>query len=294
MSRDRTVFSPNATPVFIAGAPRSGTTLLTAAVNTHPQILITNELRPFILFNNIRRQTGKPSENLPEHPLRRQFRATLLQTLPNFLRDFYRAEVTKDNLGCPAECGDSVVQEIRAYGDKNPGYADTHATDCLDYISETIPDAKFIHIHRDPRACVASYKAIPVYSNDIDRCIDNWKRHTGSMVALRERLGPDRVMEIRYEDFVTKKGDKIFRALETFLGVDHAIEPIRFLARERVKPIPYRSPTTPMEKLGTPNWEAILDAAEIESVLADTAELRSRLANCIWTEAGGDTSAQKG
>lgn len=278
MSRDRPAFSPDAQPVFIAGAPRSGTTLLTAAVNTHPQILITNELRPFILFNNLRRQTGKPTESLPEHPLRRQFRASLLQALPDFLRDFYRAEVSKDNLGCPAEAGDSVTREIRAYGDKNPGYADTHAADCLHYISDSMPDAKFIHIHRDPRACVASYKAIPIYSNEIDRCIDNWKRHTGSMVALRERLGPDRVMEIRYEDFVTEKGAKIFRMLETFLNVDHASEPIRFLTRERVKPIPYRSPTTPVEKLGQPDWEGRLSAAEIEAVLAESAELRSKLA----------------
>lgn len=279
MSIGHIPFAKGATPVFIAGAPRSGTTLLTALLNSHPQVLITNELRPFMLFNDVYRRTKIPSELLPEHPLREKFRQSLLQAMKSMFHEFYKEEVTKDELGCPAEAGASVKREIKAFGDKNPGYADPHAHDCLNFIAETVPDAKFIHIHRDPRACVASYLDIPVYSNELDRCINIWSRHTKSMIELRESLGAHRVLEVRYEDLVTEKGDAIFRRIENHINVDAAHEPLDFLARERARPIPYRSPTTPVEKLGRAAWEGRLSADTATTIMRETASLSKMLAH---------------
>jgi hypothetical protein len=273
---DRIPVSPTATPVIIAGAPRSGTTLLTAALNSHPQVLITNELRAWNVFNDIRRRTKTPSEILPKHPLRDPFRKALMHALVQTFRDFYTTQVTKERLGCPAETGDSVAREIRAYGDKNPGYADTHSPDCLPFIAHWLPDAKFIHIHRDPRSCVASYKAIPVYSNEISRCIDTWRRHASSMAALRDTLGPERVLEFAYEEFVGPKGGALFERIEDHIGVEHAREPQAFLTRERTAPIPYRSPTTPHERLGRTTYRDRLKPKEIAEIETACAELMER------------------
>lgn len=263
----------DATPVFIAGAPRSGTTLLTAAMNTHPQVMITNELRPFSFLNDIRRRTEQPTELLPRHQLRNSYRRKMLKWNTRFILNFYRTQVSKDALGCPAEAGASVERGIKAFGDKNPGYADTHSPDCLDFIADQVPNAQFVHIHRDPRSCIASYLIVPVYSNELDRCIDVWTRHTQSMIKLRETLGPNRVMEIRYEDFVTSKGDKIFRALERHIGVDAASEPIDFLRRERNSPNPYRAPTTPTEQLGHTTYESRLTSEQLKHINEKCADL---------------------
>lgn len=277
MANRKLPVADDATPVIIAGAPRSGTTLLTTALNSHPQVMITNELRAWITLNDLRLRTEKPSESLPDHPLRERFRSRLVADFARLFRDFYREDVTKESLGCPAESGHSVERRIKAFGDKNPSYADTHAPGCLDFIAEAMPDAKFIHIYRDPRSCAASYKDIAIYANEVERWISIWKRHTQSMVALRDRLGPERVLELPYEDFVTERGEDIFQQIENHIGLDHALEPCTFLARERAEPIPYRSPTTPTNQLGRTTFHGRLTLEEIAAIEIECAALMKRL-----------------
>ena len=279
MPNSRLPVSPDATPVIIAGAPRSGTTFLTTALNTHPQVMITNELRAWIVFNDLRRRTEQPSEALPEHPMRAQFREALMRDCRNTFVNFYTNEVTRDTLGCPAPhyAAPSVKPVIKAFGDKNPSYADTHSKGCLDFIARSMKNAKFIHIHRDPRSCAASYKDVPIYANTADRWINIWTRHTQSMVKLHNSLGPDRVLQFAYEDFVTEKGETIFRRIEEFIGVDPAEEPIEFLRRERELPTPYRSPTTKTEELGRSTWRERLSEIEIAQIERDCATLGQRV-----------------
>ena len=272
----RSSYAEHATPVIIAGAPRSGTTFLTTSLNSHPQIVITNELRAWTVFNDVRRRTNKPNQLLPKHPARDLFRDALLENFADFFRNFYASSIDKTNVGCPTKQGDSVEPMIRAYGDKNPGYADANSQGCLDFIAEALPDARFLHIHRDPRSCVASYRDIEVYSDEIERRVDTWNRHAGTMAALRDRLGPERVLEFAYESYVTEEGDQLFRMIEDHLGVDHASEPLSFLARERAEPIPYRSPTTPKERLGRATFNERLDREEIARVEHACAALMER------------------
>lgn len=278
MPSNRLPVSPDATPVIIAGAPRSGTTFLTTALNTHPQVMITNELRAWIAFNDLRLRTEQPSESLPKHPMREQFRKMMLNNCRNTFLNFYRRRLTKDQLGCPApEIGGSVEQVIKAFGDKNPSYADTHSKGCLDFIARSMKNAKFIHIHRDPRSCAASYKDVPIYANTVDRWISIWTRHTQSMVDLREKLGPDRVLQFAYEDFVTEKGELILKQIEDHIGVDHAPEPLAFLARERQVPIPYRSPTTKLTLLGTDTWSRRLSDEEVQKIVEGTHSIANKV-----------------
>lgn len=276
---DNPLVSSAATPVIIAGAPRSGTTFLTTALNAHPQVMITNELRAWIVFNDIRKRTEKANEALPDHPLREQFRRALIANCRNTFISFYQNKVTRETLGCPAPIyGDpSVEPVIKAFGDKNPSYADPHSEGCLKFIASAMTNAKFIHIHRDPRSCAASYKEVQIYAKTVDRWISIWKRHTQSMVDLRDKLGHDRVMQFAYEDFVSDKGEDIFRRIETFLGVATAVEPIEFLRRERAAPTPFRSPTTPTEHLGRTSWGNRLTPEEIEIINDECAGLVSRL-----------------
>lgn len=265
-------FHRDARPVIVAGAPRSGTTFLTVAMNQHPQILLTNELRPWTFINNIRVRSEKPSELLPDHPARDRFQTALMDNLYRFVDNFYRAETSRSELYAGNLKKASVDPAIRAYGDKNPSYADPKEVGCAETIARHWPGVRFVHIHRDPRSCAASYKTVKIYSDQIERGANIWMRHVSTMKQLAEELGPDRVMHIRYEDFVAEPGKQIFRQLEGFLGLDPASEPIDFLQREMDTRTPFRAPVTPDALLGTTSFEQRLtprDIGYVEHVCRD-------------------------
>lgn len=256
-------FHDDARPLIVTGAPRSGTTFLTVAMNQHPQILLTNELRPWTFINHVRLRSKQPSELLPEHPLRDRFQGLLMGNLYRFVDRFYRTKIPRSELFAGNTEKASVPPVIRAYGDKNPSYADPKEVWCAEMIAKHWPGVRFVHIHRDPRSCAASYKAVKVYSDQIERGTNIWTRHLTTMTKLSEKLGPERIMHIRYEDLVTEAGLDIFRKLEDFLELDHAKEPIRFLEREMKSRTPYRAPTTPGDLLGQTSFDQRLTPQDI-------------------------------
>lgn len=266
-------FHQDARPVVVLGAPRSGTTFLTVAMNHHPQILLTNELRPWTFINHIRVRSEPASELLPEHPHRSRFQKALMRNLYDFVDRFYRSEIDREEYLSGNLSRASVDGAIRAYGDKNPSYADPNEPMCAETIAEFWPGVRFVHIHRDPRSCIASYKAVKVYSDQIERGTAMWIRHLNNVRHLSNRLGPERLMHIRYEDFVSEAGVTIFRQLEDFLDLDHADEPVRFLQREMKSRTPYRAPTTPERLLGTTSFDLRLTPDDIGYIEKECREL---------------------
>ncbi|MFN3835008.1 MAG: sulfotransferase family protein [Glycocaulis sp.] len=256
-------FHDTARPLIVTGAPRSGTTFLTVAMNQHPQILLTNELRPWSFVNNVRLRLQQPSELLPEHPLRQDFRKVLVHAMLDTVDSFYRTRVPRTGLGYVDGKKASVDPAIRAYGDKNPSYADAKEKWCAGMIAAYWKGSRFVHIHRDPRSCVASYKAVEVYSDEITRGADIWNRHLKTMHKLGAQLGPDRLLNVRYEELVSEDGPEVFARIEAFLGLDHAAEPAAFLKREMRSRTPYRAPTTPEPMLGQTRFSERLSAEEI-------------------------------
>ncbi len=256
-------FHPDARPLILTGAPRSGTTFLTVVMNQHPQILLTNELRPWSFVNNVRLRLKKPSELLPEHPLRDPFASALIDNMTGLIEHFYRTEVPRSELANGDMTNASVDPAIRAYGDKNPSYADPNEVGCAGFIARAWKNSRFVHIHRDPRSCAASYKAVKVYSDEITRGVSIWRRHIEKMCDLAKDLGPGRVMTIRYEDLVGPEGPGIFRELETFLELDAASEPVNFLEKERTRRTPFRAPSTPQRLLGQTSYEERLSEQDI-------------------------------
>ncbi len=265
------------TPLFIIGAPRSGSTFFTTAINRHPQIYVTNELRAWNVIANIADRLSKPSEMLPDHPLRDNYANSVVRALVQNLRDFYNININKTNLGCPVLPDQHYYRRVSIFGDKNPGYADENNKGCLELMVDALPDAKFVHVYRDPRSCIASYLRLPVYSDDIDTTIKNWLRHTGPAVALGERLPGNRFMSVRYEDFVSKKGLKIADRLVEFLHVDARPEIRDFLEAERLQRTPYRAPVTPLLKLGTTSYEEHLSSEQIKLIQEKCGPLMRKL-----------------
>ncbi|ABI66769.1 hypothetical protein Mmar10_2481 [Maricaulis maris MCS10] len=264
-------------PLIIIGAPRSGSTFFTTAINRHPQIFVTNELRAWNVVANIADRLRKPSEMLPEHPLRNAYAKSVIKSLVDNIREFYAQEVNKTNLGCPVLSEQHYYRRVAVFGDKNPGYADANNNGCLDLMIEALPEAKFIHVYRDPRSCITSYLKLPIYSDDIDVTIKNWLRHTEPAIALGDKLLDDRFMSVRYEDFVSKKGLSIADRLVAFLGVDGRPEIRDFLEMERAQRTPYRAPVTPIEKLGGTSFKEHLTPEQIKMIQDKCGPIMKRL-----------------
>jgi hypothetical protein len=209
-------------PILLIGCPRSGTTLLRVMLNAHPRIGIPPENRfvSHVWFG--RHRFGPPGSARGARRMaltltKRGRGAVHVGTdRPRLLADFERTRPET-----PAAALDQVFSSWAAqhgkarWGDKRPAYYTL-----VDQLAAMFPDARFVHLVRDGRACVASLQR-PPFSYSPARAVATWldSMHAGRR-ALR-RLGPERVLELRYEDLTTST-EETLRRLCAFLGEDFA------------------------------------------------------------------------
>ncbi len=134
---------PRPTPLFVLGAPRSGTTFLQQVIDAHPEVLITDELRA---ASWLVQEAGKLREGRTVHgnpyPLTRgqAFAEYLLDNTARLLLPFYLQQARR--AGKPA---------IRYWGDKYP-----HYDEILHLMPRLFPEARYVLIHRDLRDTISS------------------------------------------------------------------------------------------------------------------------------------------
>lgn len=177
---------PSHSPTFLIGAERSGTTLFRLMVDSHPEITCIENLD--YVINAVEPDGSFPS--LSEY-------ATRLETETVYSTSGFVLDTDLPDLATVAN--DFLDQRLAASGKSDIAVM---AHDQLDAILQIWPNARFIHIVRDPRAVALSAKAFEwgyaVYFGSARWAdlIDEWNRVTAD-------LDPDRHMEIRFEDLVT-------------------------------------------------------------------------------------------
>lgn len=239
-------------PIFVIGAPRSGTTLLRVMLSCHSRIYIPPE-SDFIprLFPNptqrpmTRAKALRAVRTVLEN--RRFFREwkddpidpeAFVGTLPDltpaiFLDGLYRAYAAQ--------------YSADRWGDKSPIY-----THFMGLLAGLFPVAQFVHLIRDGRDSALS--ALAAYPDrfyvDMYFAARSWR---GRVHAAREAgaaLGPDRYLEIRYEE-LTLDPEGVLRAVCGFLGETYepAMRESHRLGRELLRPggrhAPVREPIHP-------------------------------------------------
>lgn len=228
-------------PILVYGAPRSGTTYLHQILDVHPDVTMTNEARVFTWLH--RAVAVLPADEACVFEHRTPFVAFLQQRLPDLVRDLYR----------------DLAPEATWWGDKNPHYANDLAI--LRTAAALFPAAHFVHIHRDPRAVVASL--MRKQHADGSRWIDLEDAHVMVVGHVRNALqfhreaGPDRARQVCYEHLVADDEGEA-RELLGWLGVPVARSVVEFCRRQGEGRTAFSGPTSDLGHAGS-RGQAIAD-----------------------------------
>lgn len=180
----------SAPPIFVVGSPRSGTTLTRFILDSHPSISCGPETH---FLGDLHRLADTHWMRAERFDVDREY-------WDHLVRDFFEA-LHVDYMRRRGR---------RRWADKTPGYA-LH----LDYIDRLFPDARFVHVIRDGRDVVASYRYRWGYRAAV-KAPGQWARHVDAGLRFGRGTAADRYHEIRYEELV-RNPEQVLRPLFEFL-----------------------------------------------------------------------------
>jgi hypothetical protein len=232
-------------PLFIVGAPRSGTTFLCSLLNTHPLIGLTNECRIFALLKNML-EVDSHRPDLLGVIHRDRLEAFGRRTLGAWVERYYREELSID---------------APIWGDKHPAYGDPtilsgrtgsierspRSGSCLRLIRDALPHARFIHIHRDPRH-VANSLLHKHWTASLEEGVRVWSQYVSEIMGFFDELPAHQKLTLPYRHLV-EDGSQTVTMIGRFLGLADASPISEFLATQRHAPTPFSDPVTDIADL---------------------------------------------
>ncbi|MFN4354446.1 sulfotransferase family protein [Parvibaculum sp.] len=208
---------------FIVGSGRCGTTMLRSVLSAHPDICIPTETQFYNVFRpaSIMRHGPLTQSSFRkivdridrwEHVRGEQIDWNEFQSLVRSMPPEWRSILTAFLTAYRAGQGKRIV------GEKTPGHIR-----CMKRISRDFPQAKFIHLVRDPRAVVHSHLNHPsyrkVYGDSVGYAAWKWRSAYDCHQKAAKYLDATRLYLLRYEDLIASP-DEAIRALCAFLGVE--------------------------------------------------------------------------
>lgn len=216
-------------PVFVVGAPRTGTTLTMEILNLHPRLHLYNEVH---YHERVVDVLGS-EEPLADARLDAAVRI-LLEARPWSAAADDPAATAQKLAGLARERGGThadvlaafLAAEAEVHG--KPVWGDSSPQDVLylDALKAWYPGARFVGVVRDPRAFLASYKnyyrkRITGYRDRYNALTNTllWRTYMNALVkASGGPFGAD-VHLVKYEDLVDRPEEEIGRIC-AFLGED--------------------------------------------------------------------------
>jgi tetratricopeptide (TPR) repeat protein len=212
---------PHATPIFVLGMPRAGSTLAEQILASHSRVEATLELP--VLGNIVR-----------DLSLSRLMVTT--EAYPECVKDLTGARL--------ADLGVRYVEEAAAYRRTDrPYFIDKRPWNWLDagLIAMILPHAKIVDVRRKPiAACFAMYKQMlandATFSYDFNDLADYYTQYVG-MMAHYEHVMPGRIHFLSYERLVEDTETEIRRLLE-YCGLPFEEGCLRFWENDRAVATP--------------------------------------------------------
>jgi len=210
--------------MFILGRGRSGTTLLTSMLNSNEDICVAPEC---LFAMNLAGRYGKKIFN---HRMIDRFCHDIFlekriknwsfnqRQLSDFLKNYLATGSTFDEavrLVYSAQAHFSGKHTAVILGDKNP-----HYSLFANILSGFFPDAYWIHIVRDPRATVVSYKPVKFDYSHTGILAGRWREYNEHI--LNSNLGRrGKYLFVRFEDLL-RDPDQIMGDILQFLDIKDA------------------------------------------------------------------------
>lgn len=111
------------------------------------------------------------------------------------------------------------------YGDKTPGYVFG-----MPDIARLLPESRFVHLVRDGRDVALSLRGQRFAPDDAGGAALFWRQRVVSGRRAGRELGPERYLEVRYEDLVSDP-DGAMQPICRFLGMDFHPAMLRYHER---------------------------------------------------------------
>ena len=207
-------------PVLIAGADRSGTTLLFALLASHPNISMVRRTNMWRYFH--RRYGDLGNQAHLDRCLTDMLRYRRMQHLhpdrERIRREFLEGEPTYGRLFALFHQHHAEAMGKSRWGDKS-----LHTERYADRVFAEYPDARIVQMIRDPRDRYASVRKR--HGRDVPRvgaATGRWLASTRDGRRNRRRY-PGRYLVVRYEDLAMDP-ERVMRTVCAFIGEDYAPE----------------------------------------------------------------------
>ena len=184
----------DATPIFVLGMPRSGTTLTEQIIASHPHVFGAGELNYLLDMVNFR---GKSPEDC----------------YPQSLVALEKADFQK--------MGQEYLAKLKKLGPKSPHITDKMPANhyILGLIHLILPKAKIVHVNRSPvDTCLSGYfqsfKNGQLHSYDLYESGRYYRDYNDLMSYWRDTLPAGSFYDVQYEELVADIGNEARKLIE--------------------------------------------------------------------------------
>ena len=215
-------------PLFTFGFERSGTTLLSMMLGSHPLLAVPyspvglwyRKARELDTYNQL--QSAADRDRLIDDIVNDQ-------RIKDWKVDFDEAALKRDL--APADYPGIVRRFHQAYaqvlGKPHWGLHDIATLYDMDLACGWFSDARFVHIIRDVRDVALSFVDYRYGSTNMCETAANWHRDVHASLKMGAILGPDRYLLIRYEDLVLQPMATL-SAISRFAGLEYSSDMIDY------------------------------------------------------------------
>ncbi len=251
-------------PVFIVGAPRSGTTLLRVTLNRHSQLAVCGETHYFSRVYARRHAFGDPGN--PRNRKRIVGAYLAIEPIRRLGMDIgvLRERLMSEGVSWSALFA-SLIQAYAGFhgkahaGEKTPRHALHVNTLC-----EWFPDCSIIHLVRDPRAAVCSLTHMPWASRSVLMGARTWRLFNTSACTASTR---DNYLRVKYEELVARPEEQL-RRLCGHIGLDYEEEMLQPDPAEFDPRRPVHQAYEKMTPARTALWRTELEPWQVSAIEA--------------------------